>query len=186
MIELMVLGFLATDGPLHGYELRKRMARLHGWTRTMSDGTIYPAIQRLIRAGAVQTSLERGSAAAARRQLSLTDEGRQRLSALLRDADGTDLTDLGRWFVILAFLSLLPDRTERDAVLERRLEFLEHPRAFFGGTSPGADPYHAGILVTARAAHDAELAWLRATLRNASVPAEAPDDETSPRRFTIG
>lgn len=169
MIELMLLGFLAADGPLHGYELRKRMTRLHGWTRVISDGTIYPAIDRLLKAGAISATAERGTAAAPRRLLALTPAGRTRLHDLLRSAAGPDISDFGRFSAVLAFLSLLPDVADRDTVLRRRLDFLEHPVGFFvtddGSARPDlVDPYRAGILTVARATRTAELAWLREQL----------------------
>ncbi len=39
MVELAILGFLA-EGPLHGYQLRRRVAHLSGYARPVSDGTL--------------------------------------------------------------------------------------------------------------------------------------------------
>lgn len=181
MIELMLLGFLA-EGPLHGYELRRRMAQLHGYTRTISDGTIYPAIKRLIDAGAVTEEIGPGSGAAQRRTLRLADAGRARLHERLRSADGHDITDPARYFVVLAFLSLLPDETARRAVLARRLEYLEGATSFFSdGSRPLRaseidDPYRRGILVSAIASNRAERAWLREQLGVAGPEPGEPHD----------
>jgi DNA-binding PadR family transcriptional regulator len=49
-LELAVLGLLQ-DTPLHGYELRKRLNLLLGWTRLLSYGSLYPALKRMLRAG---------------------------------------------------------------------------------------------------------------------------------------
>jgi DNA-binding PadR family transcriptional regulator len=169
VIELMILGFLA-EGPLHGYELRRKMAQLHGYARTFSDGTVYPAINRLVAAGALTREMHRGQAAAQKGILRLTDAGRERLRRLLRDADGYDITDTGRYFVVLAFLSQLPDPEERRAVLRRRLAFLDQPASFFyDGAHPLRakeidDPYRHGMLVIAKATSKAERAWLREQL----------------------
>lgn len=51
-LELAVLGLLH-DSPLHGYELRKRLNLLLGWSRVLSYGTLYPALKRLLRSGHV-------------------------------------------------------------------------------------------------------------------------------------
>lgn len=51
-LELAVLGLLH-DSPLHGYELRKRLNLLLGWSRVLSYGSLYPALKRLLRAGYV-------------------------------------------------------------------------------------------------------------------------------------
>jgi DNA-binding PadR family transcriptional regulator len=163
MIETMILGFLA-EGPLHGYELRRQMEQLHGYARTISDGTLYPAITRLAR------ETEVGRAGAPRQTLHLTDAGRERLTDLLRGASGHDITDGSRFFVLLTFLSLLPEETERDTVLRRRLDYLEQPASFFyDGDKPLravdiADPYRRGILLSARATSRAERAWIREIL----------------------
>ena len=162
----MVLGFLA-EGPLHGYELRRRMEQLTGYTRTISDGTLYPAITRLARAGLIIREQEAGRAGAPRQTLHLTDAGRDRLLDRLRDADGHDITDGSRFFVVLSFLSHLPDLIERDAVLRRRLDYLEQPASFFyDGDRPLraddlTDPYRRGILLSARATSRAERTWIR-------------------------
>jgi DNA-binding PadR family transcriptional regulator len=175
----MILGFLA-EGPMHGYKLRRKMSQLYGYARTTSEGTIYPAINRLLAAGALTQELEPGVGAASRRTLHLTLDGRARLEGLLRDADGHDITDGGRFFIVLAFLSLLPDEAERLAVLRRRMEFLDQPVGFFfDGDRPLraaeiADPYRRGILVSARATRTAELAWLREQLGTTTDQKEWP------------
>ena len=46
VLEIAVLGMLA-DGPLHGYELRKRLTAVLGPFRALSFGSLYPALRRL-------------------------------------------------------------------------------------------------------------------------------------------
>lgn len=169
----MILGFLA-EGPLHGYELRRKMSQLHGYARTFSDGTVYPAIDRLVSAGALDREFGPGHAGAGRGTLRLTDFGQRRLRERLSGADGHDITDGGRFTVVLAFLSHLPDEAARRAVLRRRLEFLDRPVNLFSeGSRPLreaeiGDPYRRGILVTAKATRRAERAWLREQLTGAN------------------
>jgi DNA-binding PadR family transcriptional regulator len=52
VLELAVLGVLK-DQPLHGYQLKKRLAELLGPWSSVSFGSLYPALNRLERAGAV-------------------------------------------------------------------------------------------------------------------------------------
>ncbi|MFI1755318.1 PadR family transcriptional regulator [Streptomyces sp. NPDC020571] len=169
MLELAILGFLA-DGPLHGYQLRHRVARLSGHARPVSDGSLYPAISRLVSSGLLDRRTEPGSSAAQRHTLSLTDSGRCELLRRLRDADGMDISDSTRYFTVLAFLSHLPDTADQHAVLRRRLAFLEQPASFFYdgdrplGTEDTADPYRRGMLTIARATSRAEKSWLREVL----------------------
>ena len=169
MLELAILGFLA-EGPLHGYELRRRVAQLSGYTRPVSDGSLYPAINRMVRDGWLQRHAEPGSAAAQRQVLHLTEAGRSDLLRRLRNPAEVEITDLTRFLVILAFLSLLPDGRDRQAVLRRRLTFLEQPASFFyDGDRPLrareiTDPYRRGMFVIAGAVSRAERAWLRNVL----------------------
>ena len=169
MLELAILGFLA-EGPLHGYELRRKVVQLSGYARPVSDGTLYPAISRLVRGRLLDQRAEKGKAAAQRNVLSLTGSGRAELEQRLREPAGVDITDFSRFVTILAFLALLPDRGERDAVLRRRLQFLEQPASFFyDGDIPlrqrdMTDPYRQGLFVIAKATSSAERSWLKQML----------------------
>ncbi len=46
VLEFAVLGVLS-DGPLHGYELRKRLSAVLGPFRALSYGSLYPCLRRL-------------------------------------------------------------------------------------------------------------------------------------------
>jgi DNA-binding PadR family transcriptional regulator len=179
MLELALLGFLA-EGPLRGHALRRRVARLTGYVRPVSDGTLYPAINRLARAGLLERHPEPG-AGAGRYVLSLTPAGREEMLRRLRTPADHEITDFTRFLVVLAFLSQLPDTAEQHAVLRRRLAFLEEPASFFatdedeeGAGRPlraeeAEDPYRRGMLLTARATSRAERAWLREVLDGADA-----------------
>lgn len=169
VLELAILGFLA-EGPLHGYELRRRVAQLSGYTRPVSDGSLYPAINRLVNSRLVDRRIEPGAAAAQRHILTLTEAGRAQLRQRLRHPADHEITDASRFFTILAFLSHLPDIADQHAVLRRRLEFLEEPASFFYDdgrplrADDVGDPYRRGMLLIARATSRAERAWLHKVL----------------------
>ena len=52
VLELAILGLLK-EQDLHGYELKKRLAETLGPLSSVSFGSLYPALGRLERAGAV-------------------------------------------------------------------------------------------------------------------------------------
>ena len=52
-IELAVLGLLH-EGPMHGYELRKRLNLMLGWGRVLSYGSLYPALKKMLRASLIE------------------------------------------------------------------------------------------------------------------------------------
>src|ERR1044071_1498254 len=86
VLDLAILGFLA-EGPLPGHELRRRVSELTGYTRPVSDGSLYPAIKRLAAAGLLERRAD-PAAGAARYVLSVTDAGRTELLKRLRTPAG--------------------------------------------------------------------------------------------------
>jgi DNA-binding PadR family transcriptional regulator len=170
VLTLAILGFLA-ERPMHAYELRRHVSDLMGHNRPVSDGALYPAVNRLRAAGHVERQSEPGDGAPSRQVLRLTDSGRAELLGRLAEPKPTEITDGGSFFTLLAFLSLLPDREQQAGILRRRLEFLSQPASFFSdGGAPlrikdVGDRYRRGMLITARASRQAERHWLEETLR---------------------
>jgi DNA-binding PadR family transcriptional regulator len=141
MLELAVLGLLA-EQPRHGYELKKRLSETLGPLWGISFGSLYPALRRLERSGAIEVvdddagtgagSVSTGSLAGdlaaarlrrrtrptrrTRKAYRITDAGRALFKELLTDA----ATDDDRGFALkLSFCRYL-DAAERLALLERR------------------------------------------------------------------
>ncbi|MBW3663465.1 MAG: PadR family transcriptional regulator, partial [Actinobacteria bacterium] len=52
-LEIAILGLLK-EGPMHGYEIRKRLGVTLGPLWTVSFGSLYPCLRRLRKAGLVQ------------------------------------------------------------------------------------------------------------------------------------
>src|SRR6478735_12710095 len=57
LLEFAVLGLLH-DGPLHGYELRKRLTTALGIFRALSYGSLYPALKQLVDSGWIHETEE--------------------------------------------------------------------------------------------------------------------------------
>jgi DNA-binding PadR family transcriptional regulator len=62
MLELAILGLLK-DQPLHGYELKKRLGESLGVLWGVSYGSLYPALRRLEKSGAIEEADPNGTAA---------------------------------------------------------------------------------------------------------------------------
>lgn len=173
MLELTILGFLS-EGPLHGYELKRRVVQLTGYARPVSDGTLYPAIKRLHRDGLLERRAEPG-AGPARYVLTITGDGRDALVARLRDPQSNEVSDFSRFIVVLTFLSLVPSVEEQHSVLRRRLDFLEQPASFFYDedrtvrAEEVTDVYRRGLLLVARETSRAERAWLTSVLEGSGA-----------------
>lgn len=170
LIEMMILGFLS-EKTMCGYELRKKMEQLQGDMRKFSDGAIYPATGRLVKAGLIseRTDVRDGRQ---RHLFTLEPAGRGRLIEELKNASGFIITDFNRWRVVLTFLSVVPDKADRDAVLRRRYDLLSRGDVHFFYCDAGNplsidhidDPYRRGLITVHDAQVAAELAWLRSML----------------------
>jgi DNA-binding PadR family transcriptional regulator len=209
MIDLAILGLL-DEHDLHGYELKKQLAELVGARSGVSFGSLYPALARLEKAGAVKaveahtaadaaipmTGALSGEIAAFRARLGrptkgrrtkkvygITELGRQRLHGLLLD----DHTDDRTFAVQVAFCqNLMPDQRlalfeRRKAELNRRL--VDRSRVGAGRT----DTYRSSLREhdTQTIAHD--LAWIdeligatRVELADSVGPEAHPNGETHP------
>ena len=128
ILEFAVLGILS-DGPIHGYELRKRLTGLLGAFRAFSYGSLYPALRRMQADGLiVEDAAPLGTIALrrARRVYQLTDAGRQRFSELVADTGPANYTDDG-FGVHLAFFNRTPAEA-RMRILEGRRRQVEERR----------------------------------------------------------
>jgi PadR family transcriptional regulator len=81
LLELSIVNLLAR-GELYGYDLVKQLAGIRGLVVT--EGTIYPLMSRLRKAGLLKTRLVESARGPARKYYSLTQEGyrsRQQMNA---------------------------------------------------------------------------------------------------------
>ena len=74
LLELCILNLLAR-GELYGYDLVKELAKVKGLVIT--EGTIYPLLSRLKKAGLLKTRLVESSSGPVRKYYSLTREGKE-------------------------------------------------------------------------------------------------------------
>ena len=154
----------SSRGPLH-YALRPA-SRNSPYARPVSDGSLYPAINRLERKGLTAPAAEPGPP---RRPGTPSRSPRPRGTSCGDAARAAELyvTDQNRFFTLLAFLGQLADPAAQAAVLQRRLDFLDQPASFFyTGDRPQraadqADRFRRGMLVMAGGISRAERAWLR-------------------------
>ncbi|HEU4513019.1 MAG TPA: PadR family transcriptional regulator [Nocardioidaceae bacterium] len=126
-LELAVLGLLH-ESPMHGYELRKQLNVVLGWSRLLSYGSLYPALKRMLKAGWIaeqapsSTQTTGSGAGVSRRQrivYELTEAGDARFTELMGQA-GPSAWEDDSFDVRFAFFS----RTD----MEIRLRILEGRR----------------------------------------------------------
>lgn len=131
LLEYAILGMLG-DGPLHGYELRKRLTTVLGPLRPLSYGSLYPALHRMTGRGwltevevtpATESTAPPLSARRARVLYALTGDGKEAFGAWVDQAGPETWEDEG-FTAHLAFFSHASART-RMRILEGRRSRLE-------------------------------------------------------------
>ena len=78
-LDSLILAVVAA-GPAHGYAIIEELKRRSGGTFTLPEGTVYPALHRLERAGLLESDWS-ASAGRKRRVYKLTRRGRRQLEA---------------------------------------------------------------------------------------------------------
>jgi DNA-binding PadR family transcriptional regulator len=131
VLELAVLGLLQ-EGPLHGYELRKRLNAVLGSLRAFSYGSLYPCLKQMLRAGLIaeEGDLPAGSASRSGKRskivYKLTAEGKERFQELLTEAGPSSWED-ENFGVHFAFFGQT-EASVRLRILEGRRSRLEERR----------------------------------------------------------
>jgi DNA-binding PadR family transcriptional regulator len=166
MLEIAVLGLL-NESPMHGYELRKRLANLLGTFRAFSYGSLYPTLRRLSEAGWIseEAPLDPPSGARSRRGrrvYKLTADGKEHLAELL-SAVGPDAFDDEGFGARLAFFA----QTRSDIrlqILEGRRRRVEEQRdgmrSALARTGARLDRYTRVLHEHGLESVDREVRWL--------------------------
>ena len=120
-LEFALLGLLS-QGPLHGYELRKRMISIYGPFRALSFSVLYPQLHRMLDAGLIQENVAEGTGRRSRIVYAITDKGQSRFEAISASS-GPDSWEDESFEVRFAFFGPTP-ADKRLAILEGRLRKL--------------------------------------------------------------
>ncbi|GAB3216450.1 hypothetical protein GCM10027586_09590 [Kineococcus gypseus] len=125
---MAVLALLA-DGPLHGYEIRRRLDVRLGAFRALSYGTLYPCLRALQAGGCLtettgQHAVGAVGAKRARVVYEITARGRERLAELLEEAGPAAWED-DAFGVRLALFQRVAPRTRLRVLEGRRARLLE-------------------------------------------------------------
>lgn len=185
MLELAILGLLK-ELPLHGYELKKRLNDTLGHVWGVSYGSLYPALARLERMGAIEvvdppvaggqgipipsTGSIAGEAAAARLRRPLKRSGRTKkayriaaagqalFNELLR-ADPSPGTDENRAFALkLAFCRHLEPPARLELLQRRRNQLAD--KLIRNRQARASDRYTRALIEHETSTAERDLEWV--------------------------
>jgi DNA-binding PadR family transcriptional regulator len=207
VLELAILGLLK-EQDLHGYELKRRLGDMLGTFSSVSFGSLYPALARLERSGAVRAVESRGAGGIpmtgslggeraafrarmgakrtgrSRKVYGITPEGEMLFERLLAgERRGED----GKSFSLrLAFARHLPPDARLRLLERRRADLAQRLEAAnsSGGSSPERlDSYSRSVVEHNTELTERDISWLdrliEAERRAASQP-KGPDQGAEP------
>lgn len=181
-LELAVLGLLQ-ETPLHGYELRKRLNLLLGWTRLLSYGSLYPALKRMLRAGWI-TEVTTASPGVSRRQrivYQITPAGTEFFASEITDV-GPSAWEDESFNMRFAFFSRT-DAAVRLRILEGRRSRLQErlDKAMAGSRGAGAaDRYVSELQRHSIESVEREVRWLTELIDAERGQADRPGPAVPP------
>src|ERR671929_1057406 len=173
VLEFAILGLLQ-QSPMHGYERRKELAAVLGGLRSISYGSLYPALKRMQAAGLIagdeptpRALLPVDAPALTGRRgkvvYTITAEGRERFAELVNSTGPEAYDDEGRFGVHLAFFR----HTAADVrlrILEGRRRTVERQReglrASLSRTRERLDRYTLELQRHGLESVDREVRWL--------------------------
>ena len=188
MLDLAILGLLF-EQEMHGYEIRRRLRDELGLFANISFGSLYPALSRLERSGAVTVAASGGAPAApipstgslsgeraglrarragstlgtkrSRKVYRITDEGRLLFEQLLEGDEPAGADDARSFGLRLAFARHLAP-SARLALLERRRAQLTRRLATDLARASGErlDVYTRSLVEHSTEATEHDIAWL--------------------------
>ena len=189
-LDVAVLGLLK-DRPMHGYELRKQLGARFGPLWQVSWGSLYPALRRLARQGAIRSHTEqRGDVPSAGRGTgrrknvySLTPLGEELFARLLEEA--TPAVDEEHFTLKLAFFRYL-NRETRLSLLERRRAYLQEKLAQFRTNlrtyRERMDAYALTLQNHDMRVTENDIEWIDELITNEMEPEGSRGDKGRPQR----
>jgi DNA-binding PadR family transcriptional regulator len=183
MLEIAILGLL-NESPMHGYELRKRLAVLLGAFRAFSYGSLYPTLRRLSEAGWITEESPETAAGAptksrrGKRVYKLTAEGKDHFAELLAEVGPEAFDDEGFGARLAFFAQTRSD--VRLRILEGRRRRVEERRegmlSALTRTRERMDRYTLRLQEHGLESADREVRWLTELIEDekSPKPKEAP------------
>ena len=186
-IELAVLGLLH-EGPMHGYELRKRLNLMLGWGRVLSYGSLYPTLKKMLRNHLIEEAAATVTPVTRRPRIvyQVTDAGHLEFERLMSEVGPTAWED-DNFDIRFAFFGRT-DMEIRLRVLEGRRtrlqERLDRVQGQLAMTQKEVDRYAAELQRHGVESVEREVRWLSELIRAERSGEESSGAQPAPASTT--
>ena len=183
MLELAILGLLK-ERAMHGYQLSKRLADTLGAFWKVSYGSLYPALKRLEREGAVESAFPREEVGRRKNVYRITQKGEELFAELLQET-GEESWEDNRFRVRLAFFQYLKPDT-RLRLLEKRRAYLEDRlsqiKTSLSKARERIDNYTLSLMQHGEESTQQDIKWLDVLIKEERKNVKSVKPERAPRR----
>ena len=182
-IELAVLGLLH-EGPMHGYELRKRLNLMLGWGRVLSYGSLYPTLKKMLRSNLIEETSVSSTPVTKRPRIvyQVTEAGHVEFERLMSEVGPTAWED-DNFDIRFAFFGRT-DMEIRLRVLEGRRtrlqERLDRVQQQLAMTQKEVDRYAAELQRHGVESVEREVRWLSDLINAERGNVAAPESSATP------
>ncbi|HVE92632.1 MAG TPA: helix-turn-helix transcriptional regulator [Actinomycetota bacterium] len=158
-LEIAVLGLLK-EGPMHGYEISRRLSTTLGPLWTISFGSLYPCLKRLRKSGMVRETRAEGARLRRKTTYEITTEGE---TFFFEQLEHGAVYDTDRFRLRFAFFRYLPTES-RIGLMERRRAYLQEKLLEFKESLRSAqdriDAYSLSLINHGVQATEQDIRWL--------------------------
>lgn len=155
----LILGLLA-ERPMTGYDIKKHVKAALSAVMNASYGTLYPALHKLLRDGAVEMQEVPQKGRPAKKVYHITERGRQELDTWLRQPAAAD--QIRREFLLKLYLAKRMQKQDLLALLAaRRFETEALVKLLRAEKEDASDPQQVWVMEYALSLCKAEMDWIR-------------------------
>jgi DNA-binding PadR family transcriptional regulator len=162
--DILILATLQS-GPLHGYDIKKRVERFLGGSVPMNNKVLYPTLKRFEEMGALGRTVERHEGKPDRHVYRLTERGTEILQHLLREFTPELAGNDAEFYTRVAFFHLVGPEARLEILSMRadrvagRLAYLQDLKTVASADEAMRFAQRVLEFHERRACH--EIAWLR-------------------------
>lgn len=166
--DILILVMLSS-GPMHGYEIKKRVEQVLGGSVSLNNKVLYPALKRFEEMNAVQREVVRQEGKPDRHIYCITDHGRELMQMLLQDASPEILRNDAEFLVRVSLFEQLEPKARLE-ILRTRAEIVSKKIAHTQemkmlAQEHKADTFAEEVIAFHEQQELRELEWIRTLMR---------------------
>ncbi|HTK08248.1 MAG TPA: PadR family transcriptional regulator [Ktedonobacteraceae bacterium] len=167
--DIIILAMLA-NGPMHGYEIKKRAEQILGSPISLNNKVLYPALKRFEEMKAVEREVVRQEGKPDRHMYRMTEYGREWMQMLLQDFSAELLRNDAEFLVRVSFFRLLEPEAQleilhiRADIVNKKIAHIQEMRKL-ASTTQGNNEFVEEVISFHEQQNRHELDWIESLIQ---------------------